>query len=162
MRSAMRRTAGVAAALLAASTVSGCSLFGGDDRGEEVSVFDIKPQQCFTAMEKVEAELSSLNQVGCTEPHALESYAKVPYEPPQGQGDGDAYPGNQLLRSFAQGACAQEFADYVGVDYRDSDLFFTFLLPSARGWEQASDRSVWCFVTSPSAPLTQSAKNAKA
>jgi hypothetical protein len=113
-------------------------------------------------MEKVEAELSSLNQVGCSEPHALESYAKVPYEPPQGQDEGDAYPGNQLLRSFAQGACAQEFADYVGVDYRDSDLFFTFLLPSARGWEQASDRSVWCFVTSPAAPLTQSARNAKA
>jgi hypothetical protein len=161
MRTALRRTAAAAATALAASALTGCSLFGEDTTGAETSVFDVKPHQCFTAMDEVEAELSSLNQVECSEPHALEAYAKVSYQPAEGQASGGGYPGNESLRSFAQGACAQQFADYVGLDYRDSDLFFTFLLPSARGWEQASDRSVFCFITSPGAPLTQTAKGAK-
>ena len=58
-----------------------------------------------------------------------------------------AYPGDDVLETFAQGACAQRFAGYVGVDYLDSTLFFTYLLPSARSWEQ--DETATCSASSP-------------
>ena len=50
--------------------------------------------------------------------------------------------------------CAQNFQSYVGISYLDSSLFFTYLLPSARGWEQSKDRAVICFVTTTGADLT--------
>ena len=54
-----------------------------------------------------------------------------------------------------------EFQDYVGISYLDSSLFFTYLMPSARGWEQDTDRSVVCFVTTTGAELTASAKESR-
>ena len=62
------------------------------------------------------------------------------------------------LPSFANAKCAQDFQDYVGISYLDSSLFFTYLLPSARGWEQDTDRAVICFLTTTGAQLTASAK----
>ena len=40
------------------------------------------------------------------------------------------------------------------MSYLDSSLFFTYLLPSARGWEESNDRSVICFVTTTGQELT--------
>ena len=65
------------------------------------------------------------------------------------------------LSAFAQGACAQHFTGYVGVDYLDSSLFFTYLLPSARSWESDDDRDVICFVTTTGGTLTGSVKGSK-
>ena len=45
-------------------------------------------------------------------------------------------------------------------DYLDSALFYTYLLPSARSWED-DDRSIICFVTSAGEPLQGSAKGSK-
>ena len=72
-----------------------------------------------------------------------------------------AYPGDAALKLFADGACAQEYTGYVGKDYLDSSYFFTYLLPSARGWEQQKDRTVLCFVTTTGQQLTSSVKNSK-
>jgi hypothetical protein len=149
----------VGATVLVTSLLAGCGIFGDDGEGQEVSVFDVEPRQCFTAMEEVEAELSTLNMVDCSDPHALEAYAQVTFEPPEGQ-PADTYPGNAGLRAFADASCAQEFADYVGRDYRDSTLFFTYLLPSPRSWQQGADRSIYCFITSAGEPMTRSARNA--
>lgn len=71
------------------------------------------------------------------------------------------YPGEDVLSKFADGTCAQRFGEYVGVDYLDSKLFFTYLLPSARSWEQAADRNVLCFVTTTGGKLTKSVKGTK-
>ena len=50
----------------------------------------------------------------------------------------------------------------MGVDYRDSELFFTYLLPSPRSWEQDEDRTTLCFVTTTDgAQLTQSVEGTK-
>jgi hypothetical protein len=72
-----------------------------------------------------------------------------------------SYPGEDVLTTFAQGSCAQKYGQYVGVSYLDSALFFTFLLPSARSWEQAQDRNVLCFVTTTGGKLKASVKNSK-
>jgi len=146
--------AGIALAL------TGCGAFGGGKAKTAVSVFDIQPGQCFNPPATIKAELSKLNTVACGQPHTEESYADVPFTNANGS-QASAYPGDALLKSFADGACAQRYSDYVGRDYLDSSYFFTYLLPSARGWEQQKDRNVVCFVTTTGQPLTASVKGSK-
>ncbi|MDT5080785.1 MAG: hypothetical protein QOJ80_5422, partial [Mycobacterium sp.] len=66
-----------------------------------------------------------------------------------------------VLEKFAKGVCAQRFTAYVGVDYLDSSLYFTYLLPSARSWEQDDDRNVLCFVTTTGGTLKTSVKGSR-
>lgn len=126
-----------------------------------MSVFDVKPGQCFVAPSTVKAELDSLTKTPCSKPHTQESYASVAYTPAATAAKSSAFPGADVLTTFAQGACAQAYAGYVGVDYLDSSLFFTYLLPSARSWEQDADRKILCFVTTTGAKLTKSVKGSK-
>jgi hypothetical protein len=156
----MLRCAGVAGLAVG---LAGCSWFGGGskDKTSSESVFDVKPGQCFVAPANVKAELSDLTRTPCTKPHTQEAYASVPYQASTTATRSSAFPGNDVLSTFAQGACAQHYAGYVGVDYLDSKLFFTYLLPSARSWEQNDDRKVLCFVTTTGAKLTSSVKGSK-
>lgn len=148
--------------LVVAATAGGCSWFSSDPtpKPTSVSVFSVVPGQCFAAPPEITAELSELSQVPCDQPHRREAYAVVPYTAPEGV-DASVYPGEATLTSFAQGACAQQFTGYVGVSYQDSAYFFTYLLPSARSWEQGEDRSVTCFVISTGAELTKSVKDSR-
>lgn len=155
------QTLGAATMLLA---LSGCSwvsgMFGTDDGPptEEVSVFNIAIGQCFAQQQgQPEVEQSALDAVPCDGPHRQEAYAIVDYVAPAGV-TGDAFPGDATLKDYADAKCAQSFQDYVGISYLDSSLFFTYLTPSARGWEQETDRSVVCFITTTGAELTASAK----
>jgi len=125
-----------------------------------VSVFDVNPGQCFNPPDKVKSELSKLDSVPCGQPHTEEAYASLAYQTKDGS-EASAYPGEAALKLFADAACAQRYADYVGKDYLDSSYFFTYLLPSARGWEQQKDRNVLCFVTTTGQQLTASVKNSK-
>jgi len=151
----------VAALLLAvtasAASVAGCSSSGG---GNGTSVFHVKAGECFQSPKKVQAELTNLNRVPCTSGHTQEAYAVVAYNG-NGSGFTDQYPGDTVLKTYADGVCAQKFSSYVGVDYQDSTLFFTYLLPSARGWQQGHDRDIVCFVTTTGAILHKSVKGSK-
>lgn len=152
-----------AAGLLLA--LSGCSWVAGafSDDGpakDSVSVFDVAVGQCFAPQKEVQVELATLEAVPCTGPHRQEAFAIADYQPPAGV-EGDAFPGDATLAAWADAACAQEFATYVGISYLDSSLFFTYLLPSARGWEESKDRSVICFATTTGPELTSSVKAAK-
>ena len=130
--------------LAAAVTLAGC---GGSKSGDsKVSVFKIQPGECFNPPSAVKVELSKLSKVPCDRPHTEEAYASVAFVNADGS-DASAYPGDAKLKTFADGACAQRYTGYVGKDYLDSSYFFTYLLPSARGWEQPKDRAVLCFVT---------------
>jgi hypothetical protein len=156
-----RRMVSAALALVSGLSLAACSSSGG---GTSTSVFDIKPGECFVAPTAVKAELSDLSQVPCTEAHTQESYARVSYQAAGDTGasaDAGAYPGPDALDKYAKGACAQRFTAYVGVDYLESKLFFTYLLPSARSWEQDNDRTILCFVTTTGGTLTASVKGSK-
>ena len=144
------------AALGALATLSGCSLINRGDDGDAVSVFDVHVGQCFLAPQDITVELSTLAAVDCTEPHEQEAYALAAFTAPGTDTAPDDFPGEAALKEFAEGTCAERFADYVGVDYRDSELYFTYLVPSPRGWEQDGDRTTLCFVTTTGAQLTQS------
>jgi len=125
-----------------------------------VSVFTARPGQCFVSPTTVHAELSKISRTPCSSKHNQEAYATVGYVPADGSKATSTYPGSDLLTKFAQGACAQRFATYVGVDYLDSSLYFTYLLPSPRSW-QADDRNVICFVTTAGGTLDSSVKGSK-
>lgn len=162
------RAAALVCAAALAGSLSACSWFGGNDNGSKsTSVFDVQPGQCFTTPAKVKAELSNLNEVPCTSKHTEEAYAVVAYQAHNGAGQtssgatSSGYPGSDVLDTYAKGVCAQRFTKYVGVDYLDSTLYYTYLLPSARSWEQNDDRNVTCFVTTTGGTLTKSVKNSR-
>jgi hypothetical protein len=156
--------AAVVSAVVALTLLAACSSSNGTSKE---SVFSVAAGQCFRTPSTVKAELSDLTKVQCTKPHTEEAYAVIDYKPSTAAIESgaptstSAYPGADVLTSFAKGACAQQFSSYVGIDYLDSSLFFTYLLPSARGWEQEDDRSVLCFVTTTGRTLTKSVKGAK-
>ena len=164
-RRAARRVGQAIGVGTTAVCLSGCSWFSGPSADDgpapvEVSVFDVQPGQCFAAQEKLEAEIATLDAIPCDGPHRQESYAIVAYEPPPGL-QVDAFPGDANLKSYADAKCAEQFEGYVGISYLDSSLFFTYLTPSARGWEQSDDRSVVCFITTTGTELTSSVKASK-
>lgn len=147
------------------------SWFGNNDPAKptNVSVFDVAVGNCFVAPKKVESELSDLQKVPCDVDHQQELFAKVAYAAPAGVADstanleipGDTYPGDAALDTFAKGACAEAFTGYVGIAYPDSGLWMTYLLPSARSWQQGKDRGILCFVTTTGGSLTSSVKGSK-
>lgn len=130
--------------------LSGCSS-GGKSAGVQLSVFHLHPGDCIVPPTSIKAELSKLKVVSCREPHTQEVYALVVDHA------SDTYPGTSALQSFANGACLQQFASYVGVDYRDSSLYYTYLLPSVRSWA-SGDHTVDCVVTTTGQELTKSVK----
>lgn len=143
------------------------SWFGSDDPAKptSVSVFDVAIGDCFTAPKDVAAELSNLSKVPCSVDHQQELYATVDYTPPStttaAAQPGDSYPGDAVLDTYAQGACAEAFTGYIGIAYPDSGLWMTYLLPSARSWQSGEDRQILCFVTTTGSPLTKSVKGSK-
>ncbi len=146
--------------LAAVLATAGCGVLGGGGSKSGVSVFEIKAGECFNPPGTIKAELSKLSTVACSQPHTEESYAEVTFTNADGS-QASAYPGDALLKTFADGACAQRYTGYVGKDYLDSSYFFTYLLPSARGWEQHKDHTVVCFVTTTGQPLTATVKGSK-
>ncbi len=165
------RCARLAAGALALVALFGLTACSGGSGPQSISVFQVQPGDCFSAPTAVKVQLSTLSRVSCDKPHTEEAYAVVKYSAGSGSSAasapsalpsfGSSYPGNDVLTTFAQGACAERFRSYVGVDYLDSSLYFTYLLPSARSWEQADDRNVICFITTTGGTLTQSVKGSK-
>ena len=144
-----------AATVLAAVTLASCSVFGGGSKGStSVSVFDLHIGDCLVTPKQIQAQLTNVQQVPCTTPHTLEVYALV-----RDHG-GSTFPTANALDTFANASCLDRFASYVGVPYRQSSLFFTYLLPSVRSWA-AGDRTVVCVAETTGPPLRQSVKGSK-
>lgn len=157
------RTATLAATALVGLLAVACSHSATGTSGQGTSVFKIKIGQCMIPPTDIKAELTSVKVVPCSTPHTQEVYAVVVYGA-TGHGvtttSSNAFPGVAALRTFADGACLQQFATYVGVDYRDSTLYYTYLLPSARSWS-ADDRKVVCVITTTGQQLAASVKDSR-
>ena len=129
------------------------------------SVFKVKVGNCVVPPTDIKAEITSVKVVPCTTAHTQEVFAFVSYgisaSAATTTSSTDAFPGAAALRTFADGACLQQFSNYVGVDYRDSTLFFTYMLPSARSWSTHSDRTIVCLVTTTGQPLTASVRGSR-
>ena len=146
----------MSASVLALGALSGCAFFGGGEEGDMVSVFELAPGDCVIAPSDAQTELAELRRVDCADEHHMEVFARVAFPEPEDVDGIPAFPGDAAMKAFADGACAEEFHGYVGVDFRDSSLWTTFLAPSARSWSEGDDRTVTCFVTTTGDPLTGS------
>lgn len=134
--------------------VAGCGGKAKGSVGVNVSVFHLKVGDCLVPPTSVKAELSSVKVVPCKENHTQEVFAVLQ------DNAGDNYPGANALKTFADGNCLEKYAGYVGIDYRQSSLFYTYLLPSVRSWAN-DDRSVVCVITTTGQQLTSSVKGSK-
>lgn len=157
---ARRAVVATATAAIGLAVLSGCTVpfFGRANKAETVPVLAVRPGQCLVAPKAVVAEIKDLSVVPCTQPHQQEVFALESYPLPAGTEKTAAYPGQAVLKAFADGACLSAFSSYVGSDYRDSSLFFTYLLPSARGWQAGDDRDVTCVITTTGGTRTSSVK----
>lgn len=126
---------------------------GGVDEPAELSVFDLRPGDCFLRPDEPKAKLGTVDAVPCRDAHDLEVFDLVTYD------ESDTFPGESELGTFADGECVTSFAGYVGEDYLDSELFVTYLLPTMESWtsDEGDDRTIVCLVTDPAAPRQTSA-----
>lgn len=139
--------------VLLASVASACGLISSNST-KTVSVFKLTVGQCLVPPKKIQADLTSITVIPCSEPHTQQVFglAKLP------GGPSASYP--QSLDAQANGECLDRFAGFVGVPYERSKLFFTYLLPSVGSWA-AGDRTVVCVLESVTGPLHRSAQDSK-
>lgn len=152
----------VLAALLAACSDDDGVSRGSDGRVEEagdVSVFELLPGDCMTPPEQVSTSVGEVRVVPCDEPHTQEVYALVEFEPLE-EG-ADDFPGDDGVEAFAQAACLEPFVDYVGIDYVDSALFITYLLPTVRSWTEEGDREIVCIAQTSGEAITESVEGSE-
>lgn len=132
--------------------VASCS--GGDD-GE--SILDIEErlsgdntENCLDVDPSVGPEVEDLNWVSCNVPHTHEVYNVVDYFSEDAAESGDSgadpgvYPGFAELELFAQRECLGAFEAYVGVSAFDSDLFYSWMVPTLTSWNDHKDYEVLC------------------
>jgi hypothetical protein len=102
----------------------------------ELSVFDLRAGDCLNPPEKVQDELLKVAVVPCSTRHTQEVVGVKSL-------DTKDYPGDDAVRLQGEKLCLEPFSDYVGVDYVDSSLYLTYLLPSLRSWDDG-DKDVTC------------------
>jgi len=140
---AQRRIGWCLAAAFAMATV-GCS--GDDGPTEDKGVMDLDeqgPGTCLLIGDSIEVEVSSLPVIDCALEHTHEIYAVVTVT----DKDYPVYPGAEKLDAVAQHECTIEFQPYVQSGPFDSDLFFSWLLPTIGSWNEHDDRSILCVVS---------------
>lgn len=122
-------------ALLLAAVLAGC---GGGSEGAEVSVFQIRPGDCFDD-EAAGGQLSQVDVLPCARPHDNEVFAIVEDPAPP-----DApFPGSEAVRDAAETRCEEPFAPYVGIAYAQSRYSIFPIVPSQATWERG-DRQIIC------------------
>ena len=110
---------------------------GGDDVGEETSLFELEIGDCFSA----DAEASeTVTVVNCEDAHTYEVFGVFDHE----AGDDAAYPGDDAILEYADTRCQPLFEDYVAVDYASSIYWITSVTPSAETWDEGDDREIVC------------------
>jgi hypothetical protein len=178
MRRARRRGTLFAFGVLAASlsVVPACG--GTSNSPQSVSVFHLKPQDCFNPPNaNPNLAVSTITVVPCSMSHVDEVYCVLPYSPTlpasvaacpakPGRFAGsltEDYPGVQALTTFANSICLNEFQPFVGAAYTNSSLYYTYLYPSPNSWDNSvqRDRMIVCVLHTIGAPLTESAKGSK-
>lgn len=146
-----------ATATLGALTLTGCSLFDSDpprdpDTGElleptELNVFELQVGDCLDEFAEG-IDVSTVQAVPCAEPHSDEVYLSV-------QMDASEFPGAAEASAFAEQACAEGFAEFVGVPWTESELDFGFFNPTEASWSDG-DREVLCTITDPMSAISGS------
>ncbi|MGK0275563.1 MAG: hypothetical protein ACI9N0_001949 [Ilumatobacter sp.] len=105
--------------------------------------FDVTTSASVTELPKVD---------NCTVEHSHEIFAVV-------DSTAEVYPGFEQLEEEAQASCITGFQEYVGISPFDSELFYSWLVPTLDTWENDNDREIICVAGSADGrPLTESIK----
>jgi hypothetical protein len=96
--------------------------------------------------------------VDCATPHDSELVASFDYPVSRAA----AYPGFDVVSSYAQAECGVRFSSYVGVRPEDTSYGLTFIPPMEFNWD-VGDRAVQCLVHPPDghAHMTGSVRNSR-
>lgn len=145
---------------VASLALTGCSLLGnivnnnsstgsGSDSGEGTTtdVFAIGVGDCLNDG-AIDGEVSEVLTIDCAQPHDSEAYAAIDME-------GSSFPGEDVVADRAVTACTSEFTQFVGIDYNDSVLDFSYYYPTEDSWAQG-DREILCLVSDPDGKSTGS------
>lgn len=84
-------------------------------------------------------DLSTARVVPCDGPHQQEVFAVIVEPDPPGA----PYPGEAVMTSFAGDACLAAFSPYTGLDYEASSLDIAEAEPTQTSWD-AGDRATVC------------------
>lgn len=146
--------AGRVATLVAVVAVCLVAVSCSDDEGE--SVIDLPPTSIGTCVDfgdTIGADVTELPEVPCEDPHSHEIYAITVV-------DADTYPGFDALEADAQAQCLGAFDEYVGVSAFDSELFYSWLVPTLNSWDKYDDRQIICLIGEDNgAPLVGTVRN---
>ena len=92
---------------------------------------------CMQVDEDLPPEVEELPTIDCAQPHSHEIYATL-------ESEEDVYPGVEALGEDAQVRCLQAFELFVGTSVFDSQLSYSWLVPSLSGWNDEDDREILC------------------
>lgn len=119
----------------------------------DVDVFDLTVGDCMVEDlgmgDSVEGDQLT---VDCADPHQAEAYAAKDVE-------GSTFPGEAEVSDAADEFCAEAFGSFVGMDYNDSELEISMLMPTARSW-RGGDREILCLVVDPAGDTTGTLRGA--
>ena len=76
---------------------------------------------------------------------------------PEGE---DPYPGTDYLISEGGSRCQGAFGDFIGVEFTESVLDFTYYYPTPSSWVDG-DRSIYCLAVDPGLQITGSLLGAR-
>lgn len=129
---------------------------GAINKAGKISVFDVQIGDCLMPGDELGTEITDVHAVPCKDPHTHEVFALPEYD------EDDVYPGDEKLRNFADAECISGFNSYTGTEYLESDLFFSYLQPSIRSWNEGDDRRIVCVIVATGDPVEGSARKASA
>lgn len=110
----------------------------------KVSVFELKPGDCLDPPADVSGEIAEIRVVPCTDPHTQEVFAKP-------DSTTEAYPGAEALAAEADGLCVAAMQTELLLS-PDDGYYWSYLLPSFKGWNTDNDRTVICVFVFPNGP----------
>lgn len=133
------RRVGILAVVAVAMSAGACT-DDGDDATPPEPLIDLGQSaigQCLLFDETVDEQITELPTTECATDHSHEIFAVVSSVEP-------AYPGFEALEDFAQVSCLGEFERYIGISPFDSELFYSWIVPTLDSWENEKDREVLC------------------
>lgn len=141
------RTLGALTIGAASIALAGCSLFGNitandppatdTSEGVETDAFAIAVGDCLNDG-NLEGEVSTVPTIACSEPHDSEAYASIII-------DDGPYPGEDAIFDQADTECIAAFNTFVGVNYEESVLNFSYYFPTPGSWDNG-DREILCLI----------------
>lgn len=114
--------------------------------GGSQSVTGLRVTDCISSAGPTDVEVSSLPVVPCSDPHEAEVFALITLTSAVSFSEPD-------VTREASERCLAAFSSYVGVDYWQSSLEISYLVPTEASWN-AGDRGVACLLTTRNASQT--------